>query len=264
MRLIDAVAAIRTDQTNSNTPPRSKLTISFVNLFDANVVSIRISKEEVIKLLKMENQKLKHNSYKMNLHVSMDQIYGDSQAKKKEEEREELLVGRCWALHDSCLTDKSSSTTMSPSCPDHTAMNMPSADWLTSLKTPNVDTDRGGDGGDNIVNDIGDGDSSVVLSRVPPEWTKADNILRIVDNLHLETGSVEKVNQEIDKYEKINKETSRLNKNYKKEKISNIPQDGTQDKGLRDDQFLFVNEVSLIPLSATACEFELLKNIISE
>lgn len=259
---MDAIAALRTDEGTSNSPPIAKLTMAFVNLYDANVVSIRMSKTNIVSMLRAKNRNLL-NSFEHTLKLNL--VLDPEMASESilPDESEELLVGKCWALHDSCLTDISSPTTVSPSCPDHTAMNTPSADWLL------------GSNRESRVSSM----SSVVLNRIPPEWTQAKNILKIVENPFLDSLKQQMTPSPEDEVSGKHRTHSESKKKKQKRNIKKKMKDKEQKdhtkgstvnqspssvanmkKTKKDDQFLFQGEVSLIPLSATACEFELIRN----
>jgi len=101
------------------------------------------------------------------------------------------VVAQCWAVHDACLLDQSQDATTSPSCPDHTALNQPasaSAAISSSSTTADNAAYAAATSATTIADTSGTATSNapsssqpsmaVVISALPPEWTKADRIHR--------------------------------------------------------------------------------------
>ena len=219
------------------------------------------------------------------------------------------VVAQCWAVHDACLLDQSQDATTSPSCPDHTALNQPAkaSPPATSAAAPPVSDSSSSSTQASAAADSNSATTNaplpsssqpsmgVVISALPPEWTKADRIRRVSaataprQSLHGSSAgsavggaastsqSAQANSGEETAAERKARKRARRRKRQRGEPVEppratstsapgessfpNLDASGSARKSGRVENsdgsiFAFHGAMTLLPLSATVCDFE--------
>ena len=233
-----------------------------MNMYDATALTITFP-SDLGGLLKDRQLQVPSASIRARAHANASATSAHSQGGP-----EKVVVARCWALHDACLTDPGSDATTSPSCPDHTALNSPATSSPLTTSSGGTEATAATAAGGRAPEDL-----EVVLSRVPPEWSRAERVVRYAPPRPLShhqpvdpAGSSEaRLQSKAERKERRRREKKRAAKgNPPRTEPAATASVGAENPAVAQDTahedgsaFRFYGSVTLLPLSVTVCELVL-------
>lgn len=241
-----------------------------MNLYDATALTVSFPND--LGGLLMQQHSL-NPPLRARLHPNASSVAAAVAASSWGEEDAAVVVARCWALHDACLTDEGNTATTSPSCPDHTALNRPAIASPFAVGSRGAhgngagSSGLGGSGGGAAPSDLG-----VVLSRVPPDWASSERATRFrpatppTPQRHVRPTGTAETPEEARLHEKAERRARRRAKRRASKgkppleaAASNEPPSArvTPPRDEEGSAFLFQGSITLLPLSVTVCELVL-------